>query len=130
MKISVWRPFVFFMVTAIILTGAIAFAFPQYYGVSWPWTLGVFTAVYALSFFIFQKAVQKNPKSIALVFLALTTGKMLLGMIYILVLSFGLGIDSLSDSLYFVVLYFCYLVIEVTVFTKVLKRESDNQQAK
>jgi len=52
---------------------------------------------------------------------------MLLGMIYILVLVTGFSIDSLNDSLYFIVLYFSYLVLEVTVFTKVLKQEPDNK---
>ena len=127
MKISIWKPFVFMMLAAIFLTGAATYFFPQYYGISWPWTLGILSALYALSFFIFQKAVQKNPKSIALIFLALTTGKMLLGMIYILVLVMGFSLNSLNDSLYFVVLYFSYLALEVTVFTKVLKREAGNQ---
>ena len=59
-------------------------------------------------------------------FLALTIGKMLLEIIYILVLVMGLKIDSLNDSLFFVILYMMFLALEVLVFTKNVNKDKNN----
>jgi hypothetical protein len=56
--------------------------------------------------------------------MALTTGKMLLAMIFALVLIMGFEIDALSDILYFVSLYLIFLVVEVMVFTKAISGEN------
>ena len=115
---SIWRPFIFFIITLNIIIWLSAFLFPHIYGKTWPITLSILVLLNFFSFLIFQKSLKQNPKTSAMIFLALTVGKMLLGMIYILVLVMGLGIDSLNDSLFFVILYLAFLVLEIAVFTK------------
>jgi hypothetical protein len=115
---SIWRPFIFFIITLNIIIWLSAFLFPHIYGKTWPITLSILVLLNFFSFLIFQKSLKQNPKTSAMIFLALTVGKMLLGMIYILVLVMGFGIDSLNDSLFFVILYLAFLVLEIAVFTK------------
>ncbi|HPF01477.1 MAG TPA: hypothetical protein PKY63_12490 [Bacteroidales bacterium] len=119
----IWRPFFIFLSIINILVWSIAAIFPELYGISWPWSLGLLAVLNALSFLVFQRSLKQDSKASALIFLALTTGKMLLGMIYILVLVMGFGIDSLSDSLFFVILYLLFLALEVVVFTKNVKQD-------
>ena len=115
---SIWRPFIFFIITLNIIIWLSAFLFPHIYGKTWQITLSILVLLNFFSFLIFQKSLKQNPKTSAMIFLALTVGKMLLGMIYILVLVMGFGIDSLNDSLFFVILYLAFLVLEIAVFTK------------
>ncbi len=119
----IWRPFFIFLSIINILVWSIAAIFPELYGISWPWSLGLLAVLNALSFLVFQRSLKQDSKASALIFLALTTGKMLLGMIYILVLVMGFGIDSLNDSLFFVILYLLFLALEVVVFTKNVKQD-------
>ena len=115
---SIWRPFIFFIITLNIIIWLSAFLFPRIYGKTWPITLSILVLLNFFSFLIFQKSLKQNPKTSAMIFLALTVGKMLLGMIYILVLVMGFGIDSLNDSLFFVILYLAFLVLDIAFFTK------------
>ncbi|MDX9932523.1 MAG: hypothetical protein RB294_08060 [Bacteroidales bacterium] len=119
----IWRPFFIFLSIINILVWSIAAIFPELYGISWPWSLGLLAVLNALSFLVFQRSLKQDSKASALIFLALTTGKMLLGMIYILVLVMGFGIDSLNDSLFFVILYLLFLALEVVVFTKNVNKD-------
>lgn len=119
----IWKPYFIFFIIINVLVWSIAAIFPELYGISWPWSLGLLAVLNALSFLVFQRSLKQDSKASALIFLALTTGKMLLGMIYILVLVMGFGIDSMNDSLFFVILYFLFLALEVVVFTKNVKQD-------
>ncbi len=123
MNLTIWKPFILFLIIINVIAWSVAAAFPGLYGISWPWSMAILVVLNALSFLVFQKSLQQNPKAAALIFLALTTGKMLLAMIYILVLVMGFGIDSLNDSLFFVILYLLFLALEVIVFTKNVKQD-------
>ncbi len=123
MNQTIWKPFLLFLILINVIAWSVAAVFPELYGVSWPWSMAIPVVLNALSFLVFQKSLQQNPKAAALIFLALTTGKMLFGMIYILVLVMGFGIRSLNDSLFFVILYLLFLALEVVVFTKNVKQD-------
>jgi len=124
MQSLLWKPFLLFLIIINVLTWTLAYVFPQIYGVSWPYSMLVLATLYGLSFLVFSRSTQSESKTAALLFLALTTGKMLLGMIYVLVLVMAFEIDSLRDMLYFVSLYFLFLALEVVVFTTTLKKNS------
>ena len=123
MNLTIWKPFILFLIIINVIAWSVAAAFPGLYGISWPWSMTILVILNTLSFLVFQRSLKQDSKASALIFLALTTGKMLLAMIYILVLVMGFGIDSLNDSLFFVILYLLFLALEVIVFTKNVKQD-------
>jgi len=123
MNKAIWKPFFLFLILINAVVWTVAALFPELYGVSWPWSMGILVLLNALSFLVFQKSLKQNPKTSSLIFLALTTGKMLLAMIYVLVLVMGLEINSLNDSLFFVILYLLFLALEVVVFARNVKAQ-------
>lgn len=112
------------MLAANAATWLIFYLLPEVYSFTWPASLIFIGLVYALSFLIFQKSLKANAEKSALVFLALTTGKMLLSMIYVLVLVINFEEAGLPDYLYFISLYLVFLTAEVVLFTKSLKPSS------
>ncbi|NLL27837.1 MAG: hypothetical protein GX259_03500 [Bacteroidales bacterium] len=99
-----------------------AYFLPQIYNQLWIWTILFLSAIYSLSFFIFLKTVGKNPKTSSLVFLALTVGKMLLAMIFFFVLVMAFDIKSLSFALFFAISYLSFLILEIIVFIREIKK--------
>ena len=126
MNPSIWKLFILFLIIINAITWSVAAVFPNLYGISWSWSMTFLVVLNALSFLIFQKSLKQKPKEAVLFFLALTIGKMLLAIIYILVLVMGLKIDSLNDSLFFVILYMMFLALEVLVFTKNVNKDKNN----
>lgn len=116
---------------AVVLISTLVFLLlPELFSINWVGEFAFVAAIYAISFFVFQKSLKAKPQSRALIFMALTTGKMLLAMIFALILILGLEIESLSDILYFVSLYLVFLVVEVMVFTKAISVENSEKPEK
>jgi hypothetical protein len=120
----VWKWYGMALVAVVLLSALVFLFLPELYSENWIPEFTFVAFIYALSFFVFLRSMKAKPESRALIFMALTTGKMLLAMIFALVLIMGFEIDALSDILYFVSLYLIFLVVEVMVFTKAISGEN------
>lgn len=116
----VWRWLGLTIAAVVILSAVFYILSPHLFSMNWVTEFVFVCALYSVSFLVFVKSLRVKPQSRALVFMALTTGKMLLAMIFALVLIMGFEIDSLSDILYFVLTYLVFLVVEVMAFTKAI----------
>jgi hypothetical protein len=120
----VWKWYGMALVAVVLLSALVFLFLPELYSENWIPEFAFVAFIYALSFFVFLRSMKAKPENRALIFMALTTGKMLLAMIFALVLIMGFEIDALSDILYFVSLYLIFLVVEVMVFTKAISGEN------
>ncbi len=115
--------------TAALTMAIYAFA-PDLYHFTWLFSFLFTAAMYAAGFFLYSRALKDDPQKRTLLFLAITTLKMLMAMIYILVLVFRFAECDLRDYLYFMSLYLIFLITEVIVFTALLREKHPGNSEK
>lgn len=113
--------FTFFIFTAVFLL--IVYA-PELISQNYGWYLIFNFSIYAIALYVLLNVSRKhNPEKFVMIFLAVTVGKMLLAMIFILIMVLKTATEPVKDAILFMSIYLIYLLQELLVLIEARKIE-------